>query len=155
MRKIFAFLFALLAGGFSRVLLAQGQAANHINFTSFCRGIIPWLFFLFVLPGPACWTAAAEAGQEETETLTNVWNRALAEKTSQIFHQLPPAAKHYAGLSEGEAIRLLESDVNYQKLIEEKVERKWFAALVTWEDPEPYSIVARFDTWHDMLESRA
>ncbi len=155
MRKIFAFLFALLVGGFSRVLLAQGQAANHINFTSFCRGIIPWLFFLFVLPGPACWTAAAQAGQEETETLTNVWNRALAEKTSQIFHQLPPAAKHYAGLSEGEAIRLLESDVNYQKLIEEKVERKWFAALVTWEDPEPYSIVARFDTWHDMVESLA
>src|SRR5260370_654965 len=37
MRKIFAFLFALLAGGFSRVLLAQGQAANHINFTSFDR----------------------------------------------------------------------------------------------------------------------
>jgi hypothetical protein len=46
--------------------------------------------------------AVFQTGGAETESSTNVWNRELAERASQIFRGASGPAKHYAGLVESE-----------------------------------------------------
>jgi hypothetical protein len=92
-----------------------------------------------------------QPGRAETGS-TNVWNLELAERAAQIFRQLPAPAIHYADLSESDANLRLESDVNYQKFALEKLERRWFAALVSNEREALYSIEMRFATWRELVE---
>jgi len=109
------------------------------------------LFLLALIAGQRS-NACAQTSSAESGSGTNVWNLELAEKASLLFQQLPAPARHYAGLGEAEANRLLQSDVNYRKFMREKLQRKWFAALVAWEGAAPYSIVTRFETWRELVE---
>jgi hypothetical protein len=106
---------------------------------------------LFALTGMQCWVMARETGRAETDS-TNVWNAELAERAAQIFRQLPAPAIHYDNLSEPEVNRLLESNTNYQKFVREKLERKWFAALVSSGDEAPYAVQVPFATWRALVE---
>jgi len=117
-----------------------------------CRRITPWLLVFFTLAAAQFWKATGQTAATETGWLTNVWNREVAEKASLVFRQLAAPARHYAGLSEADATRLLQSDVNYQGFLREKLQNRWFAALVDKDEPAPYRVEARFTTWRELVE---
>ncbi len=76
----------------------------------------------------------------------------MAAQAAALFQQLPATVFHYEDLPEAEAARLLRAGAAYQRLIGEKLEGKWFAALVAADDSESYAIRARFETWRELLE---
>jgi len=96
--------------------------------------------------------AGPEAGAAEGGAEARPWNPEVAARALSIFKELAPPAVHYAGLSEAEADRLLRSDAAYRQLTRERLEGRWFAALVATEGADPDSIRARFDTWQGLVE---
>jgi hypothetical protein len=111
--------------------------------------LLAWLFTLAAALGMAAEPAATAF---ETAPDAGAANNELAARALAIFQELPPPAIHFAGLSEAEAGRLLRSDAAYRELTREKLEQRWFAALVTRQGPEPYSVRARFDTWRGLVQ---
>jgi len=77
-----------------------------------CRHTAPRLLIFFVLAGIQSHCVAGQTGGTEKESFTNVWNQELAAKTALAFRQLSAPAKHYEGVSEAEAGRLLGAAVN-------------------------------------------
>src|SRR5215471_4203758 len=114
-----------------------------------CRHIVSRQLLLVALTGIQCWIP--EPGRAETDS-TDVWSVELAKRAEQIFRQLPAPVIHYADLSESDATRRLESDINYQKFALEKLERRWFAALVSSGNEASYSVQMRFATWRELVE---
>jgi hypothetical protein len=113
------------------------------------RSIMQGLVCSLALAGSPLMTAGRGAGPTESGRLTNVWNSEVAAKASALFQALPAPAIHYAGLSEAEARQRLRSEAAYQQLIREKLEGKWFAALVA---AERGSIQLRFENWRRLVE---
>src|SRR5690348_1319400 len=101
-----------------------------------------WLL-LPVLLAAAFGQAFAEENRPPQGGATHkVWNSELAAEMASLFQQLPAPVIHEAGLTPAMAARNLRSAARYQELLGEKLQRKWFAALVTMDDSDPYSIVA-------------
>jgi len=117
-----------------------------------CRRVSPRLVFLFAMAALHFSKAAGVPGGGELGWLTNAWNQELAKEASRIYGHLPAPVRHYAGLSEAETSRLLASGANYQEFVREKLEKRWFAALVAKDGPAPYHIEVRFPTWRELME---
>src|SRR5262249_17370949 len=116
-----------------------------------CRRLI-WLLLPLLLPAAAGEIRAVQNSQLEGPSSTNVWNPQLAAEIASLFQQLPGPVIHEAGLTSLQAAQQLQSDARYQQLVREKLQRQWFAALVTTEPAEPYSITTRFGSWREMTE---
>src|SRR5580765_1432962 len=89
---------------------------------------------------------------------TNGVNQALARKIASLFDGLPPLTRHYADFKETEEGERIRQDQNYENLLREKVQDKWFAALVGTAPEEVFVIKGRFDTWSgfiDFLQQKA
>ena len=83
---------------------------------------------------------AAEREQVTAGFLTNVWDRELAARATEVFQQLPAPARHYPGLSRAEAERFLLQDANYAQVVREKLAGRWFAALIEASQEAPFAI---------------
>src|SRR5437879_6221269 len=116
------------------------------------QGIIRWLVLSITLAGLSYLATAREAGQAEAGLFTNAWSPAVAEKVADIFQQLPSPTLHYASVPEVEANRRFKAETAYEKFLREKVQERWFAALVGTESEELFSIHARFETWRGLVE---
>ena len=84
--------------------------------------------------------------------LTNVWDRELAAQVAGVFQALPAPVKEYPSLSPAEVSRFLRQDVNYAQMVREKLDARWFAALVETDGEVPFAIHRRFDTWRELVE---
>ncbi|MGO9203690.1 MAG: hypothetical protein ACLQM8_24485 [Limisphaerales bacterium] len=115
-------------------------------------GLIRWLAGSVAL-GAICSLSAGQQAQTATSgEPAGGWNREVAAQAAALFRQLPATVFHYEGLPEAEATRWLRAGAAYQRLIREKLEGKWFAALVAVDDSESYAIRARFESWRQLLE---
>jgi hypothetical protein len=113
------------------------------------RATCPWLALALTLfeTLPHLTAAAPEA-----TILTNVWDRALAAQVAAVFQALPAPVKQFSSLSQAETARSLRQDVNYAKLVREKIEGHWFAALVENSGEASFTIQGRFDSWRGLVE---
>src|SRR3989441_6572243 len=95
---------------------------------------------------------AAEPEPLTAAILTNVWDRELAAQVAEVFKALPAPVKQYSSLSQAEVSRFLRQDVNYAQMVREKLDARWFAALVEADGDAPFAIQGRFDTWRGLVE---
>jgi hypothetical protein len=116
------------------------------------RRSIARLLLLLAAFGVQFWSLGGQTITAEAGPGTNVLNPDLAEAASRIFAQLPAPTRHFSGLNEAEASRMLQLDAFYQELMRDRLEQGWFAALTTPKDQPPYSIQARFATWRQLME---
>src|SRR5213594_1937743 len=116
------------------------------------RATCPCLALSLTLFGAGSCLAGAGQGSLSTSLLTNVWDRELSAQVAEVFQALPPPGKQYAGLSQAEVDRFLRQDVNYAQIVREKIDGRWFAALVETSGATPFAIQGRFDTWRGLVE---
>src|SRR5437867_8944509 len=116
------------------------------------RATCPCLALSLTLFAAGTHLAAAEPERLTATILTNVWDRELAAQVAEVFQALPPPGKQYPSLSQGEVARVLRQDVNYAQMIREKLDGRWFAALVETSGEAPFAIHERFDTWRGLVE---
>ncbi len=114
--------------------------------------LIRWWVSTVVLTAIPTLSAGQQAQTAAGAEPAGAWNRDVAARAAVLFQQLPATVFHYEDLPEAEATRLLRAGAAYRRLIREKLEGKWFAALVAAEDSESYAIRARFETWRELLE---
>jgi hypothetical protein len=114
--------------------------------------LIRWVVSTAVLTAIPSLSAERQAEAATTGEPAGPWNREVAAQAAALFQQLPAAVFHYEDLPEADAVRLLRAGAAYQKLVREKLDAKWFAALVAADDSESYAIRARFQTWRELLE---
>ena len=114
--------------------------------------LIRWLVSTVALVGIRSLSAGQQAQAATSGEPAEGWNREVAAQAAALFRQLPATVFHYEGLPEAEATRWLRAGAAYQRLIREKLEGKWFAALVAVDDSESYAIRARFESWRQLLE---
>lgn len=76
----------------------------------------------------------------------------VEEKFADLLRQLPPIAERFDDQAEAELALRLKQEQDYREFLGEKVQDKWFAALVAHTDDGGYSIVARFESWKGLLE---
>jgi len=76
----------------------------------------------------------------------------LEAKILQLWNQLPAPQTHFEGLTEPQAAQRLVRQRNYQELLREKVQEKWFAALVSEEALDALAIKGRFATLKSLFE---
>jgi len=98
------------------------------------------------------WLQAVEPASLGAAGTPTGLDKAWAAEASGALDQLPPARKHYQGITEAEADTQLKGQDNYGALQNEKVQGRWFAALVSLDQAEPFSVRGRFDTWTGLLE---
>ena len=89
--------------------------------------------------------AAAEPEPSSATILTNVWDRELAAQMAALFQTLPAPAKNYPGLNQVTLDRSLRQGASYARLIREKVDGPWFAALVGTSGEARFAIQSRFE----------
>ena len=116
------------------------------------RATCPCLALSLTLFGAGSCLAGAGQGSLNTSLLTNVWDRELSAQVAEVFQALPAPGKQYPGLSQAEVDRFLRQDVNYAQIVREKIDGRWFAALVETSGPTPFAIQGRFDTWRGLVE---
>jgi hypothetical protein len=116
------------------------------------RTKFPFLAISVVIFASGPCLAAAVPEPPTTGFLTNVWDRELAARVTQVFQQLPAPVKHYASLSQAEVERVLLQDANYARMVREKLDGRWFAALVGASADAPFAIEGQFDTWRGLVE---
>src|SRR5881394_1160950 len=114
------------------------------------RAKCPWLALWLMFFALGFTLASAEPGP--SAILTNVWDRELSAQVAEVFRTLPAPERHYPGLSRPEVDRILRQDVNYSQLVREKLDGRWFAALVEVSGDAPFAIKGRFDTWRGLVE---
>jgi hypothetical protein len=116
------------------------------------RTLVPLLALSLALLAVGELAAAGGREQFATRLLTNFWDRELAARVTEVFDRLPPPAMHYASLSRDNAERVLRQDAKYSQTVREKLEGRWFAALVGTSDDESVAIQGRFDSWRGLVE---
>jgi hypothetical protein len=105
-----------------------------------------------VLTAALSYLAPAEPDRLAPGSPTEPEDRELAVQAAQVFQQLPAPVRHYADIDPVEVDWGLRQDANYEQLVREKVEGRWFAALVEMAEAEPLAIRGRFGTWRGLVE---
>jgi hypothetical protein len=76
----------------------------------------------------------------------------LSIRAAALFQSLPPLARHYPELSQTAVAVRTAHDAGHAAMLREKLEDRWFAALVAMSGAEPFSIHGRFETWRGLVE---
>src|SRR5437016_5260555 len=79
-------------------------------------------------------------------------SNAFAAKVTELWQQLPPAQTHVAGLPDSERQGRQRREENYQALLREKMEDRWFAALLSVGATDALSVQRRFESWKELVE---
>src|SRR2546425_1518345 len=116
------------------------------------RATCPGLALSLILFAAGSHLAAAEPEPLTATILTNVWDLELAAQVAELFQALPTPVKQYPSLSQAEVARFLRQDVNYAQMVREKLDGRWFAALVENSGEAPFAIRGRFDNWRGLVE---
>jgi hypothetical protein len=79
-------------------------------------------------------------------------NADLAIRAAALFESVPPITRHYTDLNQTAVAARTARDIGHAAMLREKLEGRWFAALVTVSGAEPFSIHGRFETWRGLVE---
>ena len=79
-------------------------------------------------------------------------NAELERKFADLFNQLPPLQRHFDGLTEADSAAQRQRQSGYEALLREKLQDKWFAALVSEKSADAFAIQSRFETWKGLVE---
>src|SRR5439155_16115392 len=95
------------------------------------------------------WLARAEwVSAQATPSPPNSFEAKVAE----LWRQLPPPQTHFEGVPEGDAENRRRSEKDYGAFLREKVQGQWFAALLSTEAGQSFSVQRRFESWKTLLD---
>jgi hypothetical protein len=97
-----------------------------------------------VLAGAA--STPVRAGPDDSEDAD------LATRAASWFESMPPLTRHYPELNQTAVAARTARDIGHAAMLREKLENRWFAALVAMSGAEPFSIHGRFETWRGLVE---
>src|SRR4051812_24792450 len=83
---------------------------------------------------------------------TQVSSPVLEERFQRLAEAMPPLKEHYSGVTEESVRKKASREIASAAITQEKLQGKWFAALITHAENEPLAIHARFETWRGLLE---
>src|SRR6185436_9847042 len=130
----------------------MARSSPPVLIRMFLRPKSSWLARGLVLYFLGSQLAGAQPESSTSLILTNVWDRELAKQVAEVFQSLPAPVKQYGGLSRAAVERVLREEVNYAQVVREKVDGRWFAALVEADGEAPFAIRGRFDSWRGLVE---
>jgi hypothetical protein len=115
-----------------------------------CRSIITALGIL-LLTQPAA-VLRCDAQDPSPIQNANPWNAELANKAQALFRELPEVRLHDQSTTNAFAAKGFRAPELHEKLLREKLEGRWFAALVHTGDQASLGIYGRFETWRGFVE---
>jgi len=77
-------------------------------------------------------------------------SEAFEANVSEFWKQLPPLQAH--DLAEAKSAGRQRREENYRAMLEEKMADRWFAALLSAQEADEFSIQRRFESWRELVE---